>query len=259
MKKIIFLSIACFLMARENPFVPAGDLNTDVVVTNLKQEFKPFSQLKIELDKSDMLIDEVVLYTVQKDGSKRKQSIKVGQSIDPNVEYVLTDIKNTICKSCQTPVALNPEVVNLIPKNPEPKEIKKDNQQSISDKTVIENSKESDKTLKNEPQETKKPEKDIKDSFKFKNLVRFEVSDGLIKIYTSAKLSKDFVYKKEKIVLDFNAKFRQFLTFSKRLKTAGFDVINIGAHSGYFRIVIVPKKFEGYVLRPIKGGYELEI
>lgn len=103
MKKIIFLSLACFLLARENPFIPTGELNTDVVVTNLKQEFEPFSELKISLDKGDMLLDEVVLYTVQKDGSKRKQTIKVNKSIDASEPYVLTSAKNTVCKPCEIP------------------------------------------------------------------------------------------------------------------------------------------------------------
>lgn len=282
MKKIIFLSLACFLGARENPFLPTGELNTDVVVTNLKQEFEPLSELKISLDKGDMLLDEVVLYTVQKDGSKRKQVIKVNKSIDASEPYVLTPVKNTVCKPCEIPPPV-PEVISLNISEPT-----KEQKQDVANSPIItpapktanlepsveilvapakdEPAKLSEQMLDDKitqsPQKpaTKPPKQpSVKDSFKFKNLARFEISDSVVKIYTSAKLARDFAYKNEKIVLDFNAKFRQFLTFSRRIKSAGFELVNIGAHSGYFRVVIVPKKFKSYILRSIKGGYELEI
>lgn len=281
MRKIVFLCLSALVFARENPFIPTGELNTDVMTTNLKQEYEPFSKLNIEPKPGDMLLKEVVLRFVKDDGSERVERIDVKKMINNSANYVLIDAKDTICSPCPAPIVIEQVAIsqpNEIAKpinepevKPEPETVETTNDTTnvTQEQPAIDKPKEAQNTLQKAEQnvqadiktaeKTEPKEPEIIDKLKFKNLARFETSDGVIRIYTSAKLVKDFAYNNEKVVLDFSAKFRQFPTFLKQLKAAGFKSINIGAHSGYFRVVIVPNSFKRYILRKINGGYALEI
>lgn len=103
-----------------------------------------------------------------------------------------------------------------------------------------------------------KPQKPLQ-SLRVGNLVRVDVFENELKIHTKASLKRDFIYKDKKLILDFEASFREFKTLRQDLKAGGFSHIDIGSHSGFFRIVLPLSQPVEYVLEQFSGGYRLKI
>lgn len=239
MKVVFFLFFAILLSARENPFLPAGDLNTNTLTTNVKQTYPDFKTLEIRTNANDMLLREIVLLFRADDGNENKKKISIDQLIKPNSSYLLIS-KDEFDKSIKA--AINEATSKLESELKSIKNARQDQQDA------------SKQDVSNKPEKTAL--KQNTQVFKFKNLVGFELFDESIKIYTKAKNIKHFTYENKKIVLDFNASFNQFATFVKNIKHEKISKISIGAHNGYFRVVLNTLNTK-YTIKSIKGGYEL--
>lgn len=89
--------------------------------------------------------------------------------------------------------------------------------------------------------------------------VRFLFSDGQIRIETKDRLKKDFALTDPaRIILDF-ATAADFPSRKRSLSTPPFSALRLGAHNGYYRVVIELEKRAGYKIEPYRYGYILSL
>lgn len=89
--------------------------------------------------------------------------------------------------------------------------------------------------------------------------VRFLFSDRQIKIETKDRLKKDFALRDPaRIILDF-ATVVDFPSRKRSLGIPPFSALRLGAHKGYYRVVIELEKASGYKIKPYKYGYILSL
>lgn len=89
--------------------------------------------------------------------------------------------------------------------------------------------------------------------------LRFLFSGGQIKIETQDRLKKDFALQNPgRIILDFTSE-ADFPSRKRSISTAPFRTVRLGAHKGYYRVVIELEKRSGYKIEPYKYGYILSL
>ena len=89
--------------------------------------------------------------------------------------------------------------------------------------------------------------------------IRFLFSAGQVRIETKDALKKHFmVQEPARIVLDFKAD-DDFPTRKRLLSVPPFQMIRLGAHSGYYRAVLELEGLHGYSVDVSKYGYLLTL
>jgi hypothetical protein len=87
--------------------------------------------------------------------------------------------------------------------------------------------------------------------------IRFDVRSDRISIVTKDKLKKHFMVKAPtRIILNFNSS-GNFPTQRQTVGTAGVKEIRMGAHKGYYSVVIELEKMSDYKIVPAPDGYTL--
>lgn len=87
--------------------------------------------------------------------------------------------------------------------------------------------------------------------------IRFDVRSDRIGIVTKDRLKKDFMVKlPTRIILNF-ASNGTFPTRRQAVSTAPFKEIRMGAHKGYYSVVIELKSMADYKIIPTSDGYSL--
>ena len=91
MRKFWYLSavLAVSAVARENPFLPTGELNSSVMTSNPQEQRKLFDKQEIKFGDTGLLLDIVLRYRAS-DGSIKERVISdVNETINSDDEYVL--------------------------------------------------------------------------------------------------------------------------------------------------------------------------
>lgn len=91
MRKFWYLSavLAASAVARENPFLPTGELNSSVMTSNPQEQRKLFDKQEIKFGDTGLLLDIVLRYRAS-DGSIKERVISdVNETINSDDEYVL--------------------------------------------------------------------------------------------------------------------------------------------------------------------------
>lgn len=292
------LTMILFVMyayCRENPFVPADGINSDTVSTNLKQNYEPFELEEIVLENRPILLKEIILNYQADDGSEVSQKVSINRSLSPgqeklflsstmqDIQYKLPVIDSNSSSNLMQSDDQN-HTINLVEQKSLKQDLKeqqvsKDQNQSDMQICYDKNDENYQTPTQSQIEEQKNSidlkNQDINDSLKtnvnqmpilrdfkkinFKNLIKFEISDDNINIYTNISLFRNFAYDNKKIVLDFKFNNLLFSTFNKSLNKGSFSKITIGSHDKFIRVVFNLNPMSEYILRNIKGGYKLSL
>lgn len=246
MKKTIFIFFTSLLLARENPFLPAKELNEDIMVTNVKESYPPFLGRVFELDKNAMILNEVLFKYRLNDGTQSEASFSINESLAPNdglrLEYFKPDEIDKINSLTKELESLRQALDEALASQ---KELKK-----------------AQATAQAKPQPS--PDENIKPKpkplLRFKNIA-IDLNGDKIFINPQAKLVRHFVWD-NKIVLDFSPALAQFKSYTMQLLSSlktDISTIAIGYHKDFFRVVFKLKKPIKYSIKELNGGYELSL
>lgn len=261
----IFLSI----VARENPFIATGDLNTSVKTTNIKEEYENFERQNVKFPSDASLLLNIKVQYRATDGSMKEKTIDINKTINPRNEYALIKLndpkpqvtpkldvsvtmpENSVIK--EVIVDTNTTNAKIMPSSaPVIGVVKEEIGEKIPDKKqVITDANTSNNIEINIP---------IK-SVKFKDFIRFDVGDEkTLRILTSDKLVKHFIYEKKQIVIDLKEQ-KSFKTDTLSIDTKFFKNIRLGWHKGRYRAVITLDKAHKYELVKLSDnqGYEIKL
>ncbi|MCD8213010.1 MAG: AMIN domain-containing protein [Campylobacter sp.] len=291
MKKIwLLFFIAIALNARENPFMPMGELNGSVMTTNIIEQYAQFDKQNIKFPSDMSLLLGITIKYRANDGSIKEKVIQdINKTVDWNDEYVIEKVKNpgsVVAKKLDVSVTMPEQampkvapVVKILDKNDTNQTAKIDvNKTSpiqtpnvvmidLDTKNADDTKKPAQEVAPNKPIEVKitpsvKPKINVSESSKiveFMNFVKFDINGQSLKILTTSKNIKHFFYEKNKIVLDFTKPPVSFKTRSLKFDDTVFKNTIIGWHKSYYRVVITLDKKRRYKLDKIEDGYELQV
>ncbi|MFC2587406.1 MAG: AMIN domain-containing protein [Campylobacter sp.] len=91
MRKFWYLSavLAASAVARENPFLPTGELNSSVMTSNPQEQRKLFDKQEIKFGDTGLLLDIVLRYRASDGTIKERVISDVNETINSDDEYVL--------------------------------------------------------------------------------------------------------------------------------------------------------------------------
>ncbi|QCD51805.1 AMIN domain-containing protein [Campylobacter sp. RM16192] len=261
MRQIWFLILFLgFCFGRENPFISAGKLNTNVVTTNVVETLAPFDKQHIKFPSDTKEFISLTLKYKNLDGSIKEKIIYVNRSIDWQDEFVLMKVAvpSVVTKTDVSVTKDEPKITI--------KTIKKDENTTI--KEVKEEIKQEVKIDENFTKQ--EPLKDVviipvenieKDPIKTINFrkMTLEVDLMQIKFLTSDKKIRDFkIYRDNKIVIDFDNSLN-FYTKTFKIDCGSFKSITLGAHDKFYRATINLDKNYKYTIENIANGYILKV
>lgn len=250
---LIFLSAS---FGRENPFVPAGKLNTDVNTTNTVEILTPFEKQSVKFPSDARNFISISVKYKSEDGSIKEKVIDVNKSINWQDELMLTkmaapavvakpDVSVTMNEPAETSATaapMKPVVVNVDPNLTKQEMMKQEKMQEV----II-----TPAPINEEKQEPLK-------SLQF-HKAGFEIYPMQMKISTKDAKIRDFaVLKDKKIVIDFKNP-KGFLTKTFKLDCGAFESMTFGAHEGFYRVAITLDKRYKYTIKEDKEGYILTL
>ncbi|WP_211437432.1 AMIN domain-containing protein, partial [Campylobacter sp. RM16190] len=251
---ILFL---CFCFGRENPFVPVGKLNTNIVTTNIVETLSPFDKQHIKFPSDTKEFISLALKYKNLDGSVREKIIDVNKSIDWQDEFVLTRVA-TPSVVTKTDVSVTKDEAKIAIKA-----IKKDENATLK-KEIKKEIKVDENLTKKEPLKDVViiPVEDIKQTpiktINFRKMT-LEVDLMQIKFLTSEKKIRDFkIDRDKKIVIDFSNSLN-FYTKTFKLDCGAFKSITFGAHDKFYRATINLDQKYNYTIENIENGYILKV
>lgn len=258
MRKIWFLILfLCFCFGRENPFVPVGKLNTNIVTTNIVETLSPFDKQHIKFPSNTKEFISLTLKYKNLDGSVREKIIDVNKSIDWQDEFVLTRVA-TPSVVTKTDVSVTKDEAKIAIKA-----IKKDENATLK-KEIKKEIKVDENLTKKEPLKDVViiPVEDIKQTpiktINFRKMT-LEVDLMQIKFLTSEKKIRDFkIDRDKKIVIDFSNSLN-FYTKTFKLDCGAFKSITFGAHDKFYRATINLDQKYNYTIENIENGYILKV
>ncbi|WP_170000806.1 AMIN domain-containing protein [Campylobacter sp. RM16189] len=258
MRKIWFLILfLCFCFGRENPFVPVGKLNTNIVTTNIVETLSPFDKQHIKFPSDTKEFISLTLKYKNLDGSVREKIIDVNKSIDWQDEFVLTRVA-TPSVVTKTDVSVTKDEAKIAIKA-----IKKDENATLK-KEIKKEIKVDENLTKKEPLKDVViiPVEDIKQTpiktINFRKMT-LEVDLMQIKFLTSEKKIRDFkIDRDKKIVIDFSNSLN-FYTKTFKLDCGAFKSITFGAHDKFYRATINLDQKYNYTIENIENGYILKV
>ena len=226
MKRVILLaSCVMVLLARENPFVP-DDINaTTLNSTNISQNSPKLDKIIAKFPSDARELVSATFNYKSIDGSIKQNSIDINASFDWHDDIII---------SSQSPVTnettTDEQTKQATAKKAAPKPL------SVSPKI--------------EPP---------LDSVSFMDFIKFDIFNSKIEIINQDRLIRDFIINKpDKIVMDFN-KNSEFNTQTIKVYKGPLKKITIGAHKGYYRVVLFLDGNYHYGLRQSGNGYTLTL
>lgn len=257
---LVFVLIYSFCFSRENPFLPAGDINSGVMTTNIIENLPPFEKQNIKFPSDTKEFISITLKYKNLDGSIKEKAVDINKSIDWQDEFVLMKLA--------TPVVVAKPDVSVT--KDEPKiTIKPINIETNT--TVITIAPPAQPAVERDINLTKQePLKDVvitpienveklpTKTVKF-NKSSFEIDPMQIKILTPDVKIKDYPWSNDrKIVIDFKSS-KNFYTKSFGIDCGAFKSVTFGAHDSFYRAVIDLDGRYKYTLENIDGGYLLKV
>ena len=221
MRLLTFLtifSLFTLLQARENPFKPVIDNTVLPVSSNQVKKAPPFKSAKVSLPNDARVLTSVVVYYQSIDGSIKKLITPVDRSVDWHRPLYLSQ---------------NPP---------------------LQTKAVKAAHKELKKRVKRKPA-SKRTVSAKKSTYRPLPFLSLEVGEKSLKIVTKDKKIRSFHLSRPfKVALDFKRK-AGFLTKHIALNRAPFMSIDIGNHSGYYRVVLTLDAPYRYKIKKAEDGY----
>lgn len=226
MKRVILLaSCVMVLLARENPFVP-DDINaTTLNSTNISQNSPKLDKIIAKFPSDARELVSATFNYKSIDGSIKQNSIDINASFDWHDDIII---------SSQSPVTnettTDEQIKQATAKKAAPKPL------SV-------------------PPKIEPP----LDSVSFMDFIKFDIFNSKIEIINQDRLIRDFIINKpDKIVMDFN-KNSEFNTQTIKVHKGPLKKITIGAHKGYYRVVLFLDGNYHYGLRQSGNGYTLTL
>ena len=235
MKKIILIaSCTLALIARENPFVP-DDINiTTLDSTNINQNAPQLDKVIAKFPSDARELVSATFSYKSVDGSIKQKSIDINASFDWHDDIVI---------SSQSPVT--DEATPAL---------------DVSVTTTDEQTKQAaakqaaPKPLSIPP----KIEPPLK-SVAFMDLIKFDIFSSKIEIINKDQMIRDFIINKpDKIVIDFKKNI-EFSTQTIKVNKGPLKKATIGAHKGYYRVVLFLDGNYHYAIRQSGNGYTLTL
>ena len=226
MKRVILLaSCAMVLLARENPFVP-DDINaTTLNSTNISQNSPKLDKIIAKFPSDARELVSATFNYKSIDGSIKQNSIDINASFDWHDDIII---------SSQSPVT---------------------NETTTDEQTKQATAKKAAPKPLSVPPKIEPP----LDSVSFMDFIKFDIFNSKIEIINQDRLIRDFIINKpDKIVMDFN-KNSEFNTQTIKVHKGPLKKITIGAHKGYYRVVLFLDGNYHYGLRQSGNGYTLTL
>ena len=226
MKRVILLaSCVMVLLARENPFVP-DDINaTTLNSTNISQNSPKLDKIIAKFPSDARELVSATFNYKSIDGSIKQNSIDINASFDWHDDIII---------SSQSPVT---------------------NETTTDEQTKQATAKKAAPKLLSVPPKIEPP----LDSVSFMDFIKFDIFNSKIEIINQDRLIRDFIINKpDKIVMDFN-KNSEFNTQTIKVHKGPLKKITIGAHKGYYRVVLFLDGNYHYGLRQSGNGYTLTL
>jgi len=203
----ILIALYSIILARQNPFKPVIDDTVLPVTANNIEKFPEFKELQIKLPNDARVLKTVKIFYQSVDGSVKKESMKVDESIDWHKPIIVTQSE---LKKGESIVNNRVKKVSAITYKPLP-------------------------------------------------FVKFQVLNNRIKIVTKDKKIRSFhLTAPFKVVLDLKRE-ANFLTKKVSLNRPPFVSLNIGNHSGYYRVVITFDASYKYKILRVDDGYIIDV
>lgn len=285
MRSLCLLCFVSLLFARENPFLPIGELNTSIITTNLQESYEVLNSENINFPSDANLLLNIKFTYRANDGKIKHKNFDINKTISGHREYVLSkansardqivpklDVSVTIPENASLTLTQESNVtgqkVREISKLEVPKEVGIDiSSIRVSDSaTTIPATRKkarqpkdinssSNTTDKNSSHIVKNHQNDAK----FINSVGFKIDSMSMKILTNDEIFKHFFYDKNKIVIDFKKPKSKFKTSILKLNTNTFKSVTMGWHKDKYRIVIaLDGKYKYSLIKSAnKDGYDL--
>ena len=226
MKRVILLaSCVMVLLARENPFVP-DDINaTTLNSTNISQNSPKLDKIIAKFPSDARELVSATFNYKSIDGSIKQNSIDINASFDWHDDIII---------SSQSPVT---------------------NETTTDEQTKEAAAKKAAPKLLSVSPKIEPP----LDSVSFMDFIKFDIFNSKIEIINQDRLIRDFIINKpDKIVMDFN-KNSEFNTQTIKVHKGPLKKITIGAHKGYYRVVLFLDGNYHYGLRQSGNGYTLTL
>ena len=226
MKRVILLaSCVMVLLARENPFVP-DDINaTTLNSTNISQNSPKLDKIIAKFPSDARELVSATFNYKSIDGSIKQNSIDINASFDWHDDIII---------SSQSPVT---------------------NETTTDEQTKQAAAKKVAPKPLSVPPKIEPP----LDSVSFMDFIKFDIFNSKIEIINQDRLIRDFIIDKpDKIVMDFN-KNSEFNTQTIKVHKGPLKKITIGAHKGYYRVVLFLDGNYHYGLRQSGNGYTLTL
>ena len=213
------------LLARENPFVP-DDINaTTLNSTNISQNSPKLDKIIAKFPSDARELVSATFNYKSIDGSIKQNSIDINASFDWHDDIII---------SSQSPVT---------------------NETTTDEQTKQAAAKKVAPKPLSVPPKIEPP----LDSVSFMDFIKFDIFNSKIEIINQDRLIRDFIINKpDKIVMDFN-KNSEFNTQTIKVHKGPLKKITIGAHKGYYRVVLFLDGNYHYGLRQSGNGYTLTL
>lgn len=231
--------------ARENPFAPAGKLDSSVVTGNLVEILEPFEKQVVKFPSDAREFVSLILRYKSEDGSIKEKLIEINRAINWQEELVLSKSKTPSIAS-KPDVSVTMDLPKIAPNQGEValKEdvIKQPVKEALIKDVII--------TPALKPEPLKRVE--------FNKAV-FEIYPMQIKIITKDSKKRDFVIAKgKKIVVDFTSK-NGSLTKTFELNCGGFENMTFGNHGDFYRVVLGLDKAHKHEIIKDESGYIIKL
>lgn len=220
MRKIILLSLAIFLNARENPFAPVGNMSEKKIAsTNVVKQYEDFDKQEISLPNNARVLKYVIVGYQILDGSIKTKKVPINGKVDWHIPLLITS-KNAIT-----------------PPLP-PQSVKSESQTKIVIPNPPKAPKEKIEGIIIAPESTgdiKVQKVYKKSSYSINKYFNFDIQGDTLTIHSKDRLMRHFIVRKPyKIVLDF-AKKNAFYTKTKKIEKEPFKSVTFGSHDTFYR------------------------
>lgn len=239
MKYFLVLFFSVFLIARENPFIPSGEMDEDKIkATNIKPLIEDFEKKRINLPNSARILKYITIGYQTIDGSIKEKKVLVNENIDWHDDLILS-VKDIAPIPTIVPVQ-EVEIQDSIKKG------------KITEKIVIKEDLKVDK-------KPKKVKKKKLFSFNLKSYFDFDIQGKTLTLHVKDRLLRDFLVSKPyKLVFDFKKK-SAFYTKTLKINKPPFTSVTIGAHDSFYRTSFLLDGPYGYDLKKEVGKIVIKL
>ncbi|MCR8697075.1 MULTISPECIES: AMIN domain-containing protein [Campylobacter] len=235
MKKIILIaSCAIALLARENPFVP-DDINvTTLDSTNVSENAPKLDRVIAKFPSDARELVSATFSYKSIDGSIKQKIVDINASFDWHDDIII---------SSQSPVTTQATPALDVSVTTTDEQTKQAVAKQAAPKPL------------SVPPKIEPPLKSVS----FMDFIKFDIFNSKIEIISSDEMIRDFIINKpDKIVMDFS-RSSDFTTKTIKIDKGPLKKATIGAHKGYYRVVLFLDGNYHYAIRQSGNGYTLTL